>query len=372
MLQVKEGVCVLSRGGRAVVTALLVIAALAASAVRGPAQKTETPTCPVDGRAEVKGRYEDRPPFDLTYTDPDDHGVVAVRPAAIFTRPDAAMYRAAANRGLQELLDGVGKGKLDLGIEDIEQIVATLHFQTDKQAPRDRAQSSVELLAPMVRTTHDHDWGKTLHTLVPGLKESNVEGTPCLLMPKEVAVVFGGPVGCFCVLDKRTLLIGTEAQVRAALKRVKGRLAAPAWRDDWKRLDRGVLAVAVADIRATLADRRAAPEADEPGVTLLRSSRCLVFGVDIDTDMRWELASRSTTEADAERSLGALRAVLKSARERVDQKETKEQVPEAARRVIADMLTSGKMERTKTQVHAAGVSKGVDLPAFVGALMVLP
>ena len=166
-------------------------------------------------------------------------------------------------------------------------------------------------------------------------------------MPKEVAVVFGSLDGCFCVLDKRTLLIGTEDQVRAALKRAKGRTATPAWLDDWKRLDRGVLAVAVADIRATLADRRAAPEADEPGVTLLRSSRCLVFGVDIDTDMRWEFASRSTTEADAERLLGALRAVLKSARERVDQKETKEQVPEAARRVIADMLTSGKWNGRK-------------------------
>ncbi len=375
MLEARDGVRpAASRGRRAAVAFILALAALAVSAMRGPAQKSEQPPGTSQDPAVADGRLVDRPPFDLTYVAPDGHGVVAVRPAAFFTRPDAKELRETANRGIKELfttvqplVPGVKAGEWDLRVEDIEQIVGTVQFFAVKKGPGE-GKTAMSVTRPMIRTIRDYDWSATFRRLLSEPQVTTIEGRTCYIGPKEIAPAFGGKMDvCFCIIDKRTLLIDTEVGIRAALKLAREKRKPPAWHEDWKPLERALFVHCITDIRPILAERPI-PATPEPGVALLRASETLVFSLDLDTDLRWAVRGRSDTEKGAGEMLEALRDALKANNGRLKPDSVKDDIPAPARRVLNDLMTKWEVSQTGTRVHGGAVSKNVDL-ATVGAVV---
>jgi hypothetical protein len=363
------------RGARTLGWLTLALAAVAASALRSPAEKAATgPERPA--AKDPPPRKADRPPFDLTFVSPDAHGVMAFRPAAVFARPDMKEYRDRVNAELKTLFAALVKDAdpPDLRVEDIEQVVASVWFRTDRHAKPGTGQTNMILGTPVLRTVRDIDWKKTLTALAPGVREVKADGTSWYFPPKGSLPMLG-PNGCFCVPDARTLVVfpQPEEELPILVKTLKEKRPAPPWLADWKQVEHCLFAQCIADIRPVLAERKPEPEDAEPVMTLLRSGKSLVIGIDLDVELRCRLLARAETEKDAEKVLAATRALLKDLRERntkpPDEPEDRSKELETIRRVADELLTRGELTRDGTRVHWRASSKVGGMAEFLNVVM---
>jgi beta-lactamase regulating signal transducer with metallopeptidase domain len=290
----------LPRGARAGLVALLAALAAGASALRCPAQKDAGPApAPTPAAADGGGR----PPFDLTYLPPEG-AVVAFRPAAVFARPEMKNYAKAVDGDLGKLGELLGLGAdWGLRVEDIEQVTASVVVQTQKAASGPQSAALCHFVT--VRTTGDFDWARRLRAL-PGAEEVRHAGQTYFKVPTHV---LGGRIDgtnealAVYVPDVRTAVFDSEAAVRKFLDRRGAPPPERPWAADWRRVERGVFALALDTRDKGWLRARRQPEKELPAaaVTLAEKADSLVVGLDVTDRVLFQtLAHAADAKATAE------------------------------------------------------------------------
>lgn len=305
----------LSRAGRNLLVVLAVSAALAASALRSPAQKevpitsdtTKKTPRPVTVQSErsfaggfqsLRGfDFKDAAPFDISYVAPEAQGVFAFRPAAIFGRTDTKAFADMINGELKKGLAQVDFLPPDLAIEEIEQMVVTLQLKTRKTGGEGQ---SMLITGPMIliRATRDFDWKTYLYSLYPQTKTMSFEGE--IYHKIEPASPLSFVISNFYMIpDGRTIVFDTEKNLQRCIREQGKPSRAPLWTEDWKQVARGLVAISV-DLRdrGWLKERRQ-PEEDVSAavVKLCENASSMVFGLDYTNQFWFKALVRSDSDA---------------------------------------------------------------------------
>lgn len=234
--------------------ALVSVAALGVSALRGPTSKANAEEPVHKGQNTRDVFFIGSPwfidacsaqpvPFDLSYIVPDAQGIFAFRPAVIFGREDMKEHAKAANAAL-ELLPKEFELKAGLGlpVEAIEQVTGKIDLLTDKQGKD--PQTALAALPTLVRATNDFDWKEHLKNMRPDVVEVPFEGKVYYKFPNGFPPLYGKDL-CFTVPDSRTVVFEEEKNLRLLLSSANQPQPQPAWAEDWKRINRSLIAVAV-------------------------------------------------------------------------------------------------------------------------------
>ncbi len=335
MLKAKDGTAdrKLSRTGRALLTTALLCVAVGVSAVRSPAQKPGD-----DGPEKVAAREYQVPlqtddrlyvvaftdagtvaepvPFDLSYLPPDAQGAWAIRPPALFGRPDLKKQTAQLN----ELVGAFSKAGLNLPpelilpLEGFEQLTGSVIVKTDKDSKG--PQSAMLLQVSMMRAVKEFDWKKQFLTMMPKAVEVECAGKVYYRVPKEsvpeplVGMLLAETKPCFFIPDGRTIVFNSEDNVRRLIEGKYPQLQRP-WAADWKRVERGLVATAFAD-RDVFRDRKQ-PEKDVDAaiVAFMQTCTSLVYGIDCQgQEIVFQCIARCETEKDAEAGVKAFKEML--------------------------------------------------------------
>jgi hypothetical protein len=133
-------------------------------------------------------------------------------------------------------------------VADIDQVVGTLTLGPD---PQDKGRSSLMADLHLLRTTRDFDWKKLFAAALPKAEEVRTEhGSYSKVTAGTLLGALGGlgslkdAVLGYHVADARTVVFGSEADMRRLLS---GEKAAPpkyAWAAEWKAVERDLIAVA--------------------------------------------------------------------------------------------------------------------------------
>jgi hypothetical protein len=262
-------------------------------------------------------------PFDLSAVPPGAKGVWAFRPAAFFARPGMKKYADAANKYLALL----GKEALHLdpslapAVEDIEQAVGTV---TLGPLPGDKGRSALMADLRLIRTRRDFDWQKLLAALFPKAAEVRTEYGSYYRVPGDgLAPALGGgphskgkPFICYQIADARTVVFGSEAEVRGRLSGAKAAPPQHAWAAVWRPVERGLFAAAYdSNDKAWLGARDKTDDAAEAAMRgIVERASGLACGLSAADDATLTLVVRCPTAEQAKqvRRLGA--DLLKEAR----------------------------------------------------------
>ncbi|HWE40033.1 MAG TPA: M56 family metallopeptidase [Isosphaeraceae bacterium] len=322
----------LSRGARVATIGLLTTFGVVAAALRGPVAPgvaLAQVAGPSPGEAKATGKPDaaDRP-FDLSYIPADAAVVVAVRPAAVGSRPELAALADSLNKG--------PFASLGVPAEAIEQAT----FVMTRQGPnafKDDADSLFPLNygGLVLRADEGRGWDETLRRFKQKAIEAKYAGHSYF---KSTAV----EGLCFATPDARTLVIDSEPHVRRALSWNNGRKTPPAWADSFRRLGKGQAAavVDVAWFRTLFAPLLTQSEATLfalPLAPIWEETDTLVLGVDAagSLTIQGELTGRS--EAGVDKVARTLDAILTLARNAKD----------GARRLLAMELFGAQPGKTK-------------------------
>jgi Zn-dependent protease with chaperone function len=240
MLRVTDDGRPVGRAVRWSLTGLVVVATLAASAVRGPAQgAVSAPPEPAAASAVGEGTTaESMPPFDLSYVPPGAAGFVAIRPAALLGRPELKPVVESWNRALKAACQSVGLTlDFDIPFDTVEQIIAPIELKThtdeemkklysEQQLKENPPRHAVMTNLAMVRLNRDVDWTAVLKALAslvsvrqakPGTIEASFVAADGQRVAVQVAEVKPGVFECRAplfgpdplmvhVVDRRTLV----------------------------------------------------------------------------------------------------------------------------------------------------------------------
>jgi beta-lactamase regulating signal transducer with metallopeptidase domain len=321
MLQTKDclGERTPRRGVQALLVAVLALVAVGVSALRSPAQKTgeEAPATSVaqgpiatdTGRPNV----EEPPAFDLTYLATDLPGVIALRPAAVFGRPEMKPVLPLLNREVNKCFHMMLQttADFDLPLEEIEQALFPCAIKTwPNNAPGQ--QSGLLCSLGMIRMVHDFDWKKRIQ-LLGELTEVSYSGKVYYRFhPVGTMLDFMrlGNDACFYIPDSRTLVFDHEPLVRRLLD---GKPPRRNWADDWDRAAHGLLAFAYDSRDKTWFHDRKQPE-EEVEVALLRTfaeqASSIVFGADCRQRITFQFMARCDTVQGSAKATQALKDFL--------------------------------------------------------------
>ena len=224
---------------RGFVLAVLLGGTVALSTIRGPAALAVSTAAAETTRGETG-----KATFDLSYIDDKALGVLAARPAVCLSEPGMKPLAEALNLLFQQegMLPLGFKGKLDLKMEDIDQIVGELVHTRDDQAAAGQRNSLLVRLN-MIRVVRPFAWKQQLETAlgVP-LVEERLEGQIFWKAAKSEQL----PAGFLVHLpDDRTLVMPNSKEIHQVLRRGKGvppKLAASA---AWKEVEGSWLALAI-------------------------------------------------------------------------------------------------------------------------------
>jgi beta-lactamase regulating signal transducer with metallopeptidase domain len=270
------------------------------------------------GAGQERRTEKEREPFDLPYLSPEAKGIWAFRTVSLFDRPEfkkhIAFFDAFLVMGLQA---SEVKVKPDLSIAGIDTIAGQVFLRTSssqKEHPSEMLNS-----LNMVRTMKPFDWKKQIDKILPGAVEVPCEGKAYYKasVSKQLGILlFGAPVTkghdfFYCLPDTRTILSDTDDNLRRILKGDKSQPVKPIWAEDWKYVERGLLAAAL-DCRDKkwLEDRRKVTEEKGLEIVLLENATSLVFGVDYADGFVIQAIIRSDTEQGAEKVAESIRALI--------------------------------------------------------------
>jgi hypothetical protein len=402
MLRAKEGPRPVTRFGRVGLTAVLAAAALALSALRSPAQKGGEPNNPcrdvlvnvqgtntgsllfgvaansdvgLSGSIVLNERNFDvprppTPPFDLSALPSDALGVVAIRPQALFGRPALKSLTRKVNDALGQVLKS--NGLSPLGVEDIEQIVSTVIYWHDGGPKHD--QKGVVLGISLIRSAKNYDWNKALKTLGPDAEEVKYAGTVYYRLPKSSASLIGmlGMRRCWHVRDARTVVFDDEEPMRRLLDRKPGEGPANAWAPGWKRIEGGLMAVALNTRDGDWANALSEDGEGGPELTALRrNTSWLTFGINGEDDFVFQLQAQGKDKEGAAKAARALEALLDRARERMAKAKTKEPLTDGEKlgqEFLEELLRRAKVTRDGDSVRLRCRAK-VDFAGLVTAFV---
>jgi beta-lactamase regulating signal transducer with metallopeptidase domain len=351
MLRTRDGSrqLALSRLARAAMVGVLVAAAVGLSALRSPAQKNE--------RKETA--QAEAAPFDISYLPADSMGAVALRPAALFRRPGLKKTAAKFNDGIANLFKDLKlSAGVDLGVEDVEQVVFKLEFKTDPKLKDGK--TSMLLGAAMVRTTKPFDWKKQVCALVPDAVEVKYRGRTYISVSKDKPMLgmLLGIEGCCYIPDDRTLVCGSEDEICRLLDRKPGEGPAFAWADDWKRVQDGVVAVALDNSDGRLRRELRARRPLEPELApFCEHLRYLTFGFNGEDDFAFRALLRTDTGPGAEAVARALEGGLSLARKELTARPGDKPLDESdrtAQTFFLDLLDGVKLRREGKSVEVRG------------------
>jgi beta-lactamase regulating signal transducer with metallopeptidase domain len=312
----------LSWAARCLLPALIGVVALGMTALRGPASTGDDET-PGASAAEQPQPAEQAPaPFDLSYLPANAKAIYAIRPAAVFGRPELKELANKLNReGLDRLARMMKLRPGILKIEEIEQLVGHIVFHTDpKGGP---TPTSVMATMSLVRTARDVDWVKELKPL--GATEVRYHGKVYYKFAPGAMPSLGGM--CYYTPDRRTLLLQDEEHLRRLLSKGSTGPRKGPWMEDWKKVERGVIAIALIDSDRSWLEKRPKPKGvlDVELRRAVMNSDTVVCGIDLAKGLELQVLTRSANEgrarqvarsgmavlAEAEKDLPAQRAALK-------------------------------------------------------------
>jgi hypothetical protein len=373
--------------------AALVMAVIAVTSVRLPAQKSDERTVlePAQRQQNISltrflaggfhgmrgfevspSSEQQREPFDLRYLPPSATGIYAIRPAALLGRPEMKEYRDLLNAAIPAVCQ---EFKLNppagLGVEMIEQAVGTVTIQTDKN--RKENWTSMMLALNMVRCTKEFDWKKLLAGLIPGTEPLQCGDKTYYKIPISVsAALMLGPQEMFYFIpDSRTVVFDTEENIRRLLERPRESAPATIWAEDWKKVERGLLAVA-RDMRDKqwLHDRKQQDEKMSPTeVVLVEESDSLVCGADYSDSLTFRSIARCANAANAgalaRKGNAMLRQLRQQAEANKDKAANKEGMAKAFRFVDAFLSRSRIGEQGSTAQWSCEVQ--ISLPDLIAA-----
>src|SRR5262249_40670272 len=202
-------------------------------------------------------------------------------------------FRDSANQTLTHLFVTLGvPAKLVPHVEDIEQVTGKLALVTNPSATDPKSpEGATSLVAKvtLIRSVKDHDWKKFMRALAPKAVAVRHAGKVYYRASAKDTPVAGGILGlfgetfCYHFPDRRTVLLEDEDNLRRLLGRGKGPAPRHVWDKDWKRLERGLAAIAydTRDWDRLGADVSGKNDKGADSLTvILRESNSLVFGFD--------------------------------------------------------------------------------------------
>src|SRR5262249_10891095 len=128
-------------------------------------------------------------------------------------------------------------------------------------------------------------------------------------------LMFGVPMKdgrfSYCLPDHRTVVCDSDTSLRRLLKKEKVKRQVPIWTEDWKRVERGLLAYAndCRDKKWLDQRRKIVKDQSEPGDVLFENANSIVFGVDYADGFVLRAFIRSETEQAAEKVAGSIRGL---------------------------------------------------------------
>lgn len=319
MLRVTDGGRTLSKGARWGLAAVLIGAALAASALRGTA---EAPARAEPPAAEL-------PPIDFSYVPEKCDGVFVLRPAALLGRPEMKPLVEKWNGLLAAAQRQLGI-TVAVDIATIEQVVGPFELKTMsdeevKKAGRPERHSVIMALA-MVRMTRDYNWPELFKALAPAVEVKEIKsGTfecRCLAFGPHPMTVY--------TPDARTLVLALPGR---AVSRTDS--SSEHWGAAWKRVERAGYVVLI-DNRAGLWTRSLAEDKQAaPAVAALGEPAHLAFGLNWGERVTATLAADWDREpADAEVARGET-----TIRKLIDAALNEDSPQDATGRLLHDLLT---------------------------------
>ncbi len=312
---------------RAITFALLVMIGVAPVALRGPSQIHGAEALPGADKTDhdlvaKESKASQTQPFDLSYLPPTAAGFVALKPAAISRLP--------ACRAQLERINGIVAKELPGGFPRIEAIEqATVEFSVH---PRDKTKKQPGRFmtgAFMMRTVEDFDWKtaikvclKKLYKADVNIVEVHLDGQVYFKSTRSNYPKSLGP-DSFYLPDARTIVWDFENNLRRLIGQAK-RTGPLFVADDWRKVDRGFVAVALdtRDQKWKLDMTTDAPE-DLPVAPLLQQPSRWVLGIDgadslalhalatCDTDAKGQSVARTaeTLLARAHVALGQIKQI---------------------------------------------------------------
>jgi beta-lactamase regulating signal transducer with metallopeptidase domain len=207
MLQFTDDAKPLTRMARVALIGAVAAIGLSVSAVRGPAQ---SPAASVPAAAQ--------PAFELGYLPEEVTAFLAVRPSALFGRPDMKPVLDIASAAMNSMFTTLGLPANAISLEDIEQVVGPVELKTLTEAERkkmpDGEGHSISMGITFIRMKVDFDWPALLHAMPKWISVTD-KGDGLF----EVRSVLLGPEPMTLrVLDKRTI-VGSEASDAVAVER---------------------------------------------------------------------------------------------------------------------------------------------------------
>jgi len=247
-----------SRPRRLLATLGLLVLAVTAARLRGPAWAGEEENRPGtlaearDSRGPDPSATAPPAPFDLRFVSSDMPGVLAIRPAAAFRHRELA---GAARLIDEEVLglcaqllhvDRSRPERLQLGIENIESMVASLNFDNGGKDEHGAKMHRIMVGAPVtVRTTSPFDWLRFLRQWGCELHEVRDDDRVYFRLTGDVQPHLGpDPCGVY-LPDARTAVFSDERTMRKLIRPEARVLPAHLAGPEWERVSRGLVAVAL-------------------------------------------------------------------------------------------------------------------------------
>jgi beta-lactamase regulating signal transducer with metallopeptidase domain len=346
------------RGVRVAGFVLLIAVALGASALRAPAEKPVAPDAPQAPASETPSVE----PFDLSYLATDANVAMAFRPSAIFSKTSMKQDLEKANQALTEVQHEFNAdAKMLLRIEDIEQIVCSGVMRTDKKAKQE--QTSLMCHMFVFRTVKDFDWKSLLVSLIGGVKAIQIEGKTCYqplkddFWTKVLADHVGGEDVCFYIVDRRTLVMGTKDGIGAMLRARVRKTPMPEWQADWKHVEHGLFAVAIAD--TSVLNERSEPDVEmSKGMrTLLSNTTSFVGGLDWIDGLTCQAILRSPNEKAAAMNGVIVKELITRDRTAVGQLDASKETTKERKAVHESLLKNCEVRREGVTVILRGSAK---------------
>jgi len=305
--------------GRAVTIAVLAAVGLAVASLRGGAPSLAEDSRRGTGNGAIKSsapktdsNRANAKALDLTDLPGHDMGFVVIRPAEVLQIPGLKEYGDRVNAVIADELKMLHIEGVDFDIRSIEQIAVGLNIRA-----RNRKKGQPGLImtgAFVLRSVHDRDWLPVAKAFAKAVFPKQPDLTPvhceeqvyyqCVFPAMSAHAGFYFP-------DGRTVVYGSEDDIRAMIKQPKKRGPDVVQSGDWKEAGQGLYAGAInnVDHRWKLASDAESPE-EIPFSSLIETSQRIVISLDWNEVLLMKAVAAYETDRAAETAARTLQDLL--------------------------------------------------------------